>query len=77
MYKNAPSRNCEKLKKMIPDPAYRIQTTENLINCSPLKSYLYQKFNDVVKDLGPVAPTSLNFKSYLSLDLRTIQPALV
>jgi len=27
-------------------------------------------------DLGPVAPTSLNFKSYLSLDLRTIQPAV-
>ena len=27
-------------------------------------------------DVGPVAPTSLNFKSYLSLDLRTIQPAV-
>ena len=25
---------------------------------------------------GPVAPTSLNFKSYLSPDLRTIPPAL-
>ena len=30
------------------------------------------------KHLGPVAvaPTSLNFKSYLSPDLRTIQPAV-
>ena len=27
-------------------------------------------------ELGPVAPTSLNFKSYLSPDLRTIQPAV-
>ena len=26
--------------------------------------------------LGPVAPTSLNFKIYLSLDFRTIQPAV-